>query len=532
MTGSFFREDVLATFASEAADPASSERITSAAWFALALMATANLFNYLDRQIVSILAQSIKADLRLDDADLGFILGTAFAVFYSVVGIAMGRISDFLPRRKLMAFGVALWSIMTALGGAAGSFTTLAFARIGVGVGEAVANPCSNSLLADMFPKKNRAAVLGANLSGTFLGGASAMVLGGIFLQYWGSMCTALPWDSACGIKGWQAALYAVGLCGLPLSLLILLIREPSRPQPADITTGQVVTREVGAALPPFTFLSLHRLGGQPALLRNLVITAGIIAVALMLYVVTGDKAQWAAFAFGAYAVITWGQVQSLRDKPLFSLTYGDRTFVMAAGATALIACIGGAVGVWSAPYAMRTFDKTPTEIGLSLGLIAAAGGFVGVLIGGYMTDRWRARDLRAPMGMLAVALTGIIPGIVLLLITRDFTIFLAAKFMIGVFSGMWGGATAALMQDLVLPRMRGAASAAYSLVAIVVASGIGPYWAGKVSTVTGSLNAGLFSILLLAIPAYLLIWLTARRLPAETPEARLALAHAAGEAA
>lgn len=507
-------------------------RITGAAWFALVLMATANLFNYLDRQIVSILAQSIKADLHLDDADLGFILGTAFAVFYSVVGIAMGRISDFLPRRKLMAFGVGLWSVMTALGGAAGSFATLAFARIGVGVGEAVANPCSNSLLADMFPKENRAAVLGANLSGTFLGGASAMVLGGLFLQFWGDACTGLPWAGACGIKPWQAALYAVGLSGLPLALLILLIREPARPQPEGLSLGQVVSREVGAALPPFTFLSIHRLGGQAALRRNLLLTTGLIVVALMLYAVTSDKAQWAAFAFGAYAVITWGQVQSLRDKPLFALTYGDRTFVMAAGATALIACIGGAVGVWAAPYAMRTFAKTPTEIGLSLGLIAALGGFVGVLIGGWMTDRWRARDLRAPMGMLALALTGIIPGIVVLLATRDFTVFLAAKFIIGVFSGLWGGATAALMQDMVLPRMRGAASAAYSLVAIVVASGIGPYWAGKVSVLTGSLNAGLLSILLLAVPAYALIWLTARRLPNETPEARLALARGAGEPA
>jgi MFS family permease len=146
------------------------------------------------------------------------------------------------------------------------------------------------------------------------------------------------------------------------------------------------------------------------------------------------------------------------------------------------------------------------------------------------MTDRWRARDLRAPMGMLTVALTGIVPGIVVLLAAEDFTVFLAAKFVIGVFGGMWGGATAALMQDLVLPRMRGAASAAYSLVAIVVASGIGPYWAGKVSVLTGSLNAGLLSILLLAIPAYILIWLTARRLPSETYEARLALARTAGE--
>ncbi len=127
--------------------------IPAAAWYALGLLTAANALNYIDRQIVSILAQSIKADLKLDDADLGFILGTAFAVFYSVVGIAMGRISDFLPRKKVMAFGLALWSAMTALGGAANSFAMLGAARLGVGVGEAVANPCGHSLVADLFPQ-------------------------------------------------------------------------------------------------------------------------------------------------------------------------------------------------------------------------------------------------------------------------------------------------------------------------------------------------------------------------------------------
>ena len=73
----------------------------------------------LDRSIVAILAQSIKADLKLGDAELGFLLGTAFAVFYSVVGIAMGRISDFVSRKKMLAMGLALWSVMTAMGGAA-----------------------------------------------------------------------------------------------------------------------------------------------------------------------------------------------------------------------------------------------------------------------------------------------------------------------------------------------------------------------------------------------------------------------------
>ena len=93
---------------------AAPARIPRSAYFALGVLVLTNLFNMLDRSIVSILAQSIKTDLKLDDADLGFLLGTAFAVFYSVVGIAMGRISDFITRKKLMAFGVALWSVMRA----------------------------------------------------------------------------------------------------------------------------------------------------------------------------------------------------------------------------------------------------------------------------------------------------------------------------------------------------------------------------------------------------------------------------------
>ena len=94
----------------------------------------------------------------------------------------------------------------------------------------------------------------------------------------------------------------------------------------------------------------------------------------------------------------------------------------------------------------------------------------------------------------------------------------------------MWGGGIAAMIQDLVLPRMRGAAAACYSLVAIVVGSGIGPYTAGKVSEITGSLGTGIMSILVLGPPALILLWIAAKRLKMETPERRLKLATDAGE--
>jgi MFS family permease len=509
--------------------------VPKAAYYALFVLTCANLLNYLDRQIVSILAQAMKADLKLDDADLGFLLGTAFAVFYSVVGIAMGRISDGLPRKKVMALGLVLWSGMTALGGAATSFASLGLARIGVGVGEAVATPCAQSILADVFPQRNRAIAMSIYLSGTFLGGAVAMIVGGYFLQNWQGqnslgMCGAVPIAGACGLAGWKAALIAVGLPGLPLALALLAIREPKRETETKGSAGRFVLGEFASALPPFTLLTIHRVGGMRGLTNNLLLAAILSAAAWGIAHLTGDAAQWWSFGLGAYAVVTWGQIQSYRDKPLFAVTFGDPTFLLGTVATAFIACIGGAVHVWSAPYAMRTYDIPAHEIGASLGLVHVAGAVIGVLAGGWAVDRWKQHDARAPLGMAAICLVLALPMITMMLLVHDYTAFLAGTFALGLLTAAFSGGLAALIQDLVLPRMRGAAAAAFSLVAIVIASGTGPYWAGKVSAVTGSLTAGLLSMMALAPISLVLLWLAARRLKHETPERRRALAEAAGE--
>lgn len=501
-----------------------------AAYYALGVLALANVLNYLDRQIVSILAQAIKVDLKLDDADLGFLLGTAFAVFYSVVGIAMGRISDGLSRKKVMALGLTVWSSMTALGGAATNFATLGIARIGVGVGEAVANPCSHSLLADIFPPQRRAMAMSILLSGVFAGGALALFLGGYFLENWNTMCTAVPIAGACELAAWKAALITVALPGLPLSLMVLAIREPERTTGASGSKLSFVLTEFASAIPPFTVFTVWRLAGAKGLRWNLLIAALLALAATILTHLTGDIAQWAAFALGAYAVITWGQVQSLRDKPLYRLTFGDRTFVLATTSTAMVACVGGAVHVWSAPFAMRKFAIPAHELGLSLGVASIAGGILGVLIGGWATDRWKRTDLRAPVGMTVISLLGSVPCILTLLLAPAFPVFIGAAFMLGLLSALWSGATAAMVQDLVLPRMRGAAAASNSLVAIVISSGTGPYWAGKVSVLTGSLTAGLLSVMTLVPIALFFLWRLSQRLPHETPEARLAMAASVGE--
>ena len=180
----------------------------------------------------------------------------------------------------------------------------------------------------------------------------------------------------------------------------------------------------------------------------------------------------------------------------------------------------------------MRTFDLPVAQLGLGLGIIFVIGSIIGVLLGGWLTDKWKVKNLSAPLHITSIALICTIPTMALIVWASSIEVFLVAYFLKSVFTSMWGGGIAAMIQDLVLPRMRGAAAACYSLVAIVVGSGIGPYTAGKVSEITGSLGTGIMSILVLAPPALILLWIAAKRLKMETPERRLKLATDAGEQA
>jgi MFS family permease len=511
---------------------AAAEKAGPYAYYALALLVAANFFNYVDRQIVSILAHGIQKDLGLTDAKLGFILGTAFAVLYGVVGVAMGRISDALSRTKMMASGLALWSGMTALSGLATNFTGLAAARIGVGVGEATANPCSHSLLSDYFPARNRSAVLGTYLVGTHLGGAGAFILGGYLLQNWATMCQGLPGE-ACAVSGWRAAFFAVGIPGLLLSILLFMLREPPRP---SLAAGRrpmtLILKEMSAAVPPFTLYNLFDIGGWSTLTRNLVFTLILVAGSTGMGFLTGDWAQWIAVAIGLYSVTTWAGVLKMRDRPMFALTFGCPTFVFTVIGAATIGCLSATVHVWSAPYMMRTLGTNPAETGLLLGVVTAVTAATSAVVGGYLTDKWKQHNRRAPAFVALFALVAPAPALLLMMRADGVTTFMVGYALFTLLSMPWSGGIGALIQDLALPRMRGTASAAFSLIVIVLSSGLGPYWAGKISTLTGSLTTGLYSMLLVIPIGAVFLLLAASRLPRETPASRLARAQAAGEPA
>jgi MFS family permease len=182
--------------------------------YVLGILFLAYVLNFVDRQIISILAEPIKQALGISDSWLGFLGGPAFAIFYATLGIPIARLADLWVRRSVIAIGLALWSAMTAVSGLSQNFTQMALARVGVGVGEASLSPPAHSLIADYFPVEKRATALGVYAMGIHIGILVGLVVGGWLEEVW----------------GWRVAFFAVGLPGIALAVIVrLTVREPVR---------------------------------------------------------------------------------------------------------------------------------------------------------------------------------------------------------------------------------------------------------------------------------------------------------------
>ncbi len=180
----------------------------------LGLLTSAYFFSHVDRQILSILQEQIRADMHLTDTQLGLMAGFAFAIFYATLGIPVARLADRSNRINIVAIALALWSVMTAVGGLAQNFTQLLLARIGVGIGEAGSSPPSHSIISDLYPPEERAGAMSLYSLGIVLGGGLGVMIGGLVAHYF----------------GWRVAMFTVGLPGLVLALIIkLLVKEPRR---------------------------------------------------------------------------------------------------------------------------------------------------------------------------------------------------------------------------------------------------------------------------------------------------------------
>jgi MFS family permease len=198
------------------------------AWYAVGVFALALMFNFLDRQIMTLLIGPIKSDLSLSDTEISVLIGFAFVSFYVLVGIPISRLVDSYSRRLIIGVGVASWSVMTALCGLANNFWQLFVARVGVGVGESCNGPATYSMLSDLFPREKLPKAIAVLSFGFMFGSGLAYVVGGTVIQMVMSRPdVTLPLIGT--LRPWQLAFILVGLPGLVVAALVATIREPAR---------------------------------------------------------------------------------------------------------------------------------------------------------------------------------------------------------------------------------------------------------------------------------------------------------------
>ncbi len=510
-------------------------------WYALGVLVLIYVLNFVDRQILSILANDIKADLGVDDAYLGFLYGTAFAIFYALFGIPLGKLADSWKRVRLMTLGLALWSAMTAFSGLARGTATLTVARIGVGVGEATASPAAYSLISDWFPARLRATALAIYSSGLYLGGGISLLIGGMIVDQWNE---SYPEGGPLGLAGWQAAFIAVGLPGLLLAIWVATLREPERgvidglPTPSSPTPFKEFLSELTTVIPPFTIHGAAK-RGPAALALNLTVLACFMVLARLLSVWLNSGAgliyppitdQWLLLGIGYYAIYCWASALRSRDLPTFRLTWGSPAFLCTILGYGAVSFMAYASGYWTAPYAERVFDIDKGSLGLWIGGPAAVAGFLGVTIGGRVAD-WLFE--RNPSGRLYVVLFGLLaplPVAFIVFTTDNLVVFFSMAALAQLFASSALGAAAASSQALVLPRMRGVATATFFLATTLVGLALGPYLAGYVSARNeGDLSIGVLSTLWIA-PIGLALVVAAIRLVPAASASLLERARAAGE--
>jgi len=468
-------------------------KATGYSWYVLAVLVVVYILNFIDRQILSILAVDVKADLGLDDSDLGFLGGAAFAVFYALFGIPLGRLADNWSRVKLLSIGLTLWSTMTALSGFAYNKLTLTFARMGVGVGEATASPTAYSLISDYFPKKQKATALAIYSSGLYLGGGVSLFIGALIVEAWNK---AYAGGGPMGLVGWQAAFLAVGIPGILVAIWVATLREPVRGAMDGVVspTAPHPFREFGKDLtmivPPLTLWGAWK-RGPAALAINIGFAAAVSAFAWWMIVLTGKEAQWMAVGLGYYAVFSWACTLRAHDPATFRLIWGTPAFICTTLGYGLVSLAAYALAFWSAPYAELVLGIPKQELAFVLGANGAISGFLGVIIGGRLADTLRARN---PAGRILMIIFGVVAPIVPIWIgytTPDPTLFYIMNFLAGAFGAAALGAAAATTQDLVLPRMRGTATAAFFLGTTLVGLSFGPYMVGQISDLAGTIVDG-----------------------------------------
>jgi len=387
------------------------------AWYVVVVLQIALIFSFMDRQILSLLVEPIRHDLQISDTQISLLQGASFAIFYTLMGFPIGWMVDQRNRRNIIAVGVTLWSLMTALCGITQSYLQLLLARVGVAVGEASVGPSAYSLISDYFPPNRRATAIGVFSLGIFFGSGLAMVAGGFIIKWVDEVdLHGLPLIG--DLFPWQLVFVFVGLPGLLVTVLMLLtVREPPRR---------------GAAL---------EAGGDHHLHAH---HAPIAPVAI--------------------------------KEALAYLRHNRRTFFHHNVGFALIALVGYGASAWVPTFFVRTYGWSLGDAGIYFGGTVVLFGTLGVVIGGWLADTithkgWR--DGKMVVGLIAAC--GGFPSAILFPLVNDPFLALALSAPSVFVASFSFSAGPAALAEFVPNQMRGQAAALYLFVVNMIGLGTGP---------------------------------------------------------
>ncbi len=392
--------------------------------YVLGALLVVYIFNFIDRQIVGVLQEPIKAEFGLSDTQLGLMTGTAFAIFYTVLGIPIARLADRVNRVSIISISLVLWSVFTALFGLAQSFTFLLLARIGVGVGEAGCSPPTHSLLSDYYPAGKRARALAVYALGIPLGSVIGILMGSYLYGWVGDYYAvngAPGWLAALGAEtAWRAPFLVVGIPGIILGAIIwLTLKEPER---------GAYDRHASKDMPP--------LG---------------VAMRALAY-----KRSFWLIAFGAAisAMVSYGLFPWL-----FSFFVRGLDDIM-------------------------PLREAVTTAALPYSFVIGVGGGLGVWAGGWLTDRFAARGLgvRAYSVIPGAAILISIPFYWIAVLQPVFLVGVLTLFIPTFLGAMWYGPVFASIQNLVAPGLRAVASALLLFIINIIGLGLGPLIGGMIS--------------------------------------------------
>jgi MFS family permease len=379
--------------------------------YVVGVLVVAYTFSFIDRQILSLLVGPIKRDLAINDTEMSLLQGIAFALLYSVLGLPIGRLVDGKRRVTIIAIGVFVWSIMTALCGFARSFGQLFLCRIGVGIGEASLSPAAYSMIADFFPPRRLGTALGIYGVGVYVGAGLALVIGAEVIKLLSGM-NAIDLPLVGTIHAWQMVFLIVGLPGVLVALWVATVREPERRGHRNLV--RAADGSVRAVAPPLgevmTYLKANR--------RTLTL-------------------QYLCSAFAAM------------------MAYG--------------------VGAWVPSFFIRTHGWTAVDAGRWYGWIIAIMGTLGVVSGGLLADWLASRFRSGRMMVLILSALLTIPFAITYPLVDDPRTCLVLLTFATYFATLPTGAGASSLQEILPNQMRGLTSAMLLFVVNLIGLGLGP---------------------------------------------------------